>query len=151
MFLFAVVIVGSCVLGWGCGGGADAQSPPEILYGRDTCRECMMIVSEARYAAGYTDADGLPVAFDDVGCMVRFVNEKGRPPHVLWVADYNNGEWVRAASAWFVQSGDIATPMGSGIVAVSSESSARELAAERSGTILAFGKLNADTLTTGPK
>lgn len=111
----------------------------------------MMIVSEERYAAGYTDEDGLPVAFDDIGCMVRFVKEKGAPPQVLWVADYNSGEWIRATSAWFVQSNNLITPMGSGIVAVSSELTARELATSRSGTILAFGKLSAGTVTTSPR
>jgi nitrous oxide reductase accessory protein NosL len=109
----------------------------------------MMIVSEARYAGGYTDKDGMPVAFDDIGCMVRFVKEKGDPPYVLWVADYNGG-WLRAASAWFVQCDDIVTPMGSGIVAVSSESSARELAEARSGAVVPFEELDAGKMTAGP-
>lgn len=146
LFGFLVVAEMFCcgVLVWGCGGADHASVPPEILYGKDTCQQCIMIVSDARFAAGYTDEDGIPRAFDDIGCMAEFVRERGEPPYVLWVSDYNTGDWVRAAGAWFVQSDDVVTPMGSGVVAVASESSARELAARMSGTVLQF-----EELTTG--
>lgn len=108
-----------------------------------------MIVSDARYAAGYTDEDGLPRAFDDIGCMAQFIRERGEIPYVLWVSDYNTGEWVRAVGAWFVQSDDVVTPMGSGVVAVASESSASELAARLSGTILHFGELTTGNASGG--
>ena len=135
------MIFGCGVLVCGCGGADHTSAPPEILYGKDTCQQCIMIVSDARYAAGYTDEDGIPRAFDDIGCMAQFIRERGDLPYVLWVSDYNTEEWVRATGAWFVQSDDVVTPMGFGVVAVASESSARDLAARLSGTVLQFGEL----------
>jgi copper chaperone NosL len=144
-------MLGSGVLGWGCGGASHEETRPQILYGKDACRQCIMIVSDARYAAGYTDEDGMTAAFDDIGCMAEYIREHGKPPYVLWVSDYKSGEWVRAASAWFVRSDDVVTPMGSGIVAVSNESGARELAAKLSGTVLQFGELTAGEISGGPR
>jgi copper chaperone NosL len=148
-FLALAVMFACGLLVWGCGGADHTPAPPEILYGKDTCQQCIMIVSDARYAAGYTDEDGIPRAFDDIGCMAQFIRERGDIPYVLWVSDYNTGEWVQAASAWFVQSDEVASPMGSGVVAVASESSAREIAARLSGTVLHFGELTAGNATDG--
>lgn len=93
----------------------------------------------------------MTAAFDDIGCMVEFLQENESLPYALWVSDYNSGEWVRANNAWFVHSEDVVTPMGSGVVAVSNESAARELAARLSGTVLQFEALTAGEVTGGPR
>lgn len=103
-----------------------------------------MIVSDARYAAGYTDKDGMPGAFDDIGCMLQYLRDKVDFKYVLWVVDYETGEWIRTEDAWFVQGDEIITPMGSGIVALSHEESARGVAERFSGNVLRFAELSAD-------
>ena len=86
----------------GCGGG-DADSPPELVYGEDACRRCIMIINEARYAAGYVDADGVSRGFDDLGCVLELLRGGESVPNVLWVVDHATEEWVRVADAWFVR------------------------------------------------
>lgn len=149
--LAVTVLSGVWMVGWGCDGTGDSQRAPEIILGKDTCQGCIMIVSDARYAAGYTDEDGMPRAFDDIGCMVEYVREREDFPYVLWVSDYDTRGWVRAASAWFVRSDDFITPMGSGLVAVGSEPTARELAASHSGAVLQFGELTAGETAVSPR
>ncbi len=124
----------------GCGGQHPPGSPPDVVPGRDACRECFMIVSELRFAAGRTDEDGLAEAFDDIGCMVRHYRAAGRVPERLWVADYDTGEWLDARRAFYVR-GVGETPMGYGIVAVGTRQAADRLARGVGGAVLRFGDL----------
>ncbi|MEI2650935.1 MAG: nitrous oxide reductase accessory protein NosL [Microthrixaceae bacterium] len=134
----------------GCGGEA-ATGPPEIHYGRDTCAECHMIISEARFAAAYRDASGSPFVFDDIGDMI----EHGRRAGVLdeitaWVHDYESEDWIDAPAAWFVKGGSVATPMAGGIVAFAGRSGAEQYIGDNGGELLRWAELTAAEPTTAP-
>ncbi|MDH3216438.1 MAG: nitrous oxide reductase accessory protein NosL [Candidatus Krumholzibacteria bacterium] len=135
VLLGGMVLAGG-VLG-GCSGSGGPDGPPRIVYGEDACQQCFMIINDARYACGYTDDEGMARGFDDIGCMIAFVRGGGEPPP-LWVADYTGGEWIRTTDAWFVHSDQARTPMGSGIVGVSSESSARDVVETMPGQVRRF-------------
>lgn len=126
----AVVVVMS-----GCN-GTNPDEPPEISYGRDSCQECHMIISDTRFAAAYRTRDGAVRKFDDPGDMVIFAVRNGELDGAkVWVHDYNTREWVRADVASFVH-GAVETPMSRELVAFANEGPATELAGRVGGSVL---------------
>ena len=93
------------------------SGPPEIVYGRQACSVCGMIVSEARFASGLRDASGDTVAFDDLG---EFLDAARKDPALApkaYVHDLETEAWLPARDAFFVRVPGWSTPMGSGIAA----------------------------------
>ncbi len=116
--------------------------PAEIYYGEDICERCKMIISEEAYSAQYILPGGKSRKFDDLGCMLHYTSEGegGQSERgdiiTYYVKDYTSGEWIDGASAYYVRSESIKTPMGHGIIAASNEKSARELAERERGKFL---------------
>lgn len=138
MVLLLLLMVGSIV---GCGGDAP-MGPPEIVYGRDICSECGMIVSEPRFAAAYRDAEGVPFIFDDIADLLVHADRAGVTAEMTaWVHDYDTEEWVDAPAGWFVHSDDIVTPMGGGIVAFAERDDAERFISSRGGELLRWSDL----------
>lgn len=118
---------GVLVLLTACQSGARTDQPPDIRWGEDPCDECHMIISEQRFAAGYHTAEGTTFRFDDIGCMLQHLRQRSDSVSSIWVVDYTTGKWLPATQALFVHSREIITPMGHGIVAVSSPAEADAL------------------------
>ena len=122
-------------------GGATADRPPEVALGQDLCDRCNMIISEARFASAYVTADGAVRRFDDIGDMLLYHADQGEEVASFWVHDYRTGEWMRAESAYYVMSEDIQTPMGHGIVALSTREEAEALAGDAGGMVMTWEEL----------
>ena len=103
----------------------------------DMCAQCRMAISEKRFAAEMLDNDGNPYKFDDIGCMRKFVEQGGwtRKGAVLFVADYDKGEWLRTDNALCVSSPAIRSPMASGLLAVAEPSKADEYSGRFNGDV----------------
>ncbi len=110
-----------------CQTGNNADAPPVIRYGEDACDECRMIVNEARFAAGLINSDFQTRRFDDIGCLLIYQKKHHETIQKAWVQDYQTQKWLPADNAVFIKNSEIATPMGHGIVAVSTEENARNL------------------------
>lgn len=132
----------------GCARGQSQPQPPDIHYGEDICVECNMIISDARFAAGYAHEispgryESLP--FDDIGDML--VHSLKHPEHkiaVWYVNDYTTKTWLDASQAFFVVSPDLQTPMGFGIAAHATAETAAAQAAESNGEVLTWDGLRA--------
>lgn len=125
-----------------CGADAAGLDPPDIDWGRDLCTSCGMIISDPRYAAAYAVA-GDDRLFDDIGDMIDFGLGRGelhsRTP--AWVHDHDSGEWLEAASAHYVVTPAILTPMGRGIAAFSTADRARAFAGEFGGETMTWEDL----------
>ncbi|MFN4218307.1 MAG: nitrous oxide reductase accessory protein NosL [Candidatus Bipolaricaulia bacterium] len=117
------------------------ERPPQIRYGRDVCAQCGMIISEARFAAAYITKRGDWRLFDDIGDMLGFYKVHGEAVAVFWVHDYEREEWLKAAGAFFVKSSALHTPMGHGIVALSSRERAEQLVRQVQGQLFTFTEL----------
>ena len=105
-----------------------ADTAPRIRYGSDVCDECGMIVSEERFAAAIVSSSGGEVRrFDGIGCLLRFREKNTQENERVWVHDYEGGQWIHAKQAFFVSNPEIITPMGDGLIAFSSETSARKV------------------------
>lgn len=102
--------------------------PAEVYYGGDICERCKMIISEKDYAAQYQLSNGKAVKFDDLGCMIHYMNEEHDANiSSVYVMDYYSKKWIDGHDAYYIWSQDTQTPMGYGILAFKQSSNASEL------------------------
>jgi copper chaperone NosL len=75
-----------------------------------------MILSDPRFAAVVRGADGEEARFDDLGCLVAFLGERGgEEGWQVWVHDAGGEGWLTASQAWYTRGSRLVTPMGSGL------------------------------------
>jgi copper chaperone NosL len=142
--MLSVLALLLALLAAGCN-QVNMDAPPEIVYGRDICSRCGMIIEDARFAAAYMTTEGEPRIFDDIGDMLVHQLEKGEMVHVHWVHDYETEAWLRAEAAFFVQTTDIHTPMGYGLVALAEEGRATAVALRHNGRVFTFNEIQQET------
>ena len=121
---------------------SEAPRPVEIESG-DMCSLCKMAISQKPFAAEIVDKEENVHKFDDIGCMLRFVSERGMKDRVkaYFVMDYDGKGWLAAESAYYVRSEALHTPMGGGLLAVKDRSRAEDYLRKFSGQVLVFGDL----------
>lgn len=107
-----------------------------------------MILSDERFAtATLVEGDRGPEhrLFDDFNCQINF-EAGGAPSPVLerWVHDHETRVWVRAASATYVRSPQLRTPMASEVAAFTTREDATRAASELDGEVLTFHDLWGD-------
>ena len=124
----------------GCQGRPSAQ-PPTIRYGEEPCAQCRMLIGDARYAAVLVTAAGEAQKFDDIGCLIRYQAQHPEPPTAVWVRAYRTDEWLAAPQAVFVHSAELATPMGSGVVALAADENATQWGRRMKGKVVRFEEL----------
>ena len=89
------------------------EEPADPVWGKEPCAHCAMLVGERRFAA-QIGGGGERRFFDDIGCMVMWLEKRAARPSRLWVRE--DGErWVDARAARY-QAG-ARTPMDFGFVA----------------------------------
>ncbi|MFN3337257.1 MAG: nitrous oxide reductase accessory protein NosL [Thermomicrobium sp.] len=116
-------------------------SPPQVRYGRDTCAECGMILSDARFAAAAATADGETVLFDDIGCLLIYRQKQSPSWAAIWVHDLDTQSWLQAENAWYLVSQGIRSPMGYGIAAFASQDAAQRRQTELGGDLFHWNEL----------
>lgn len=133
----------------GCRREADF-SPPQILLGQTECDLCKMIVSEEPYAAAavFESPEGMKkLAFDDIGCLLRFLRQSPHLTHVAcYVHDHATRDWLNAVDAVFVLSDKLQTPMASSLCASATETAAQEILKKYPGRTFKFLELTATSL-----
>ncbi len=122
---------------------------PTAIDKDDVCTACKMAISQMRYAGQIVDRDGSR-KFDDIGCMVKYINKNKireiEGEIAFFVADYEDGKtWVRVRKAVFVKSGRIDSPMASGIGAFRDKESANRFIQKNGGEVIQI-----DRLLSGP-
>lgn len=90
----------------------DAATEP--VWGKEPCAHCRMLVTDKRYAAQLVDENGEHRFFDDLGCMVLFM-EGRKPSSHSWARESTSGTWVDARTGKYVQGAR--TPMDFGFEA----------------------------------
>jgi copper chaperone NosL len=101
---------------------------PVALAPEDMCAYCKMAISEKRYAAELVDSEEQAFKFDDIGCMANFVKGKKNTAKIVayFVMDFDDRQWIKAESADYVRSSELATPMNGGIIAFKNQAKAQE-------------------------
>jgi copper chaperone NosL len=91
---------------------ARGLEPSEPVWGKEPCAHCMMLVSERQSAAQLVLSDGTRRFFDDIGCMVSYLDHEQLTARAQWV--HLGDGWVRAEDAHYARA---ATPMDFGFIA----------------------------------
>lgn len=102
----------------GVGACAKNDEPRDPVWSKTPCAHCAMLVSERRYAAQLV-ASGDREYFDDIGCMVLWLEEHGRKAERTWVYEGASARWIDASTARYAPAAK--TPMDFGFEAKSSE------------------------------
>lgn len=111
-----------------------------IVYGRDACAHCRMVISQPGFAGEIRDVSGQISKFDDVGCMLISIAGAGRETPEAWVEDFDAKTFVPLLKATLVR-GALDTPMGHGIVAFEDPAKAEAFAAQKNATVVKLDDL----------
>jgi copper chaperone NosL len=118
------VMLGGFLLLSGC-----ERGPQAIEYGKDSCAECNMTIVDKRFGAEFVTGKGKVFKFDDVNCMVEFIE---REPHAgdttaqRFIVTFNEEDSLaQADNLVFVKHKDLRTPMRSNVAAFQDKSSAQ--------------------------
>lgn len=113
---------------------------PELVPDRSACSTCNMLISETEYAAAFSMGDAHGDAsievFDDIGCMLQRIQTASSQPTHVWVRDLTTDRWIDGATAAFVHTTKIRTPMSFGYVAYAGQTEADASAERHTGTVI---------------
>ena len=104
-FISGALLVAAC---------SRSDAPAEPVWGKEPCAHCKMLVSDRRYAAQVMDDTGERHFFDDVGCMILWMDSHKTTAHA-WARSASSGAWLDARTAHYVQGAK--TPMDFGFEA----------------------------------
>jgi copper chaperone NosL len=104
---------------------ACSLDPEPLRYGKDVCHTCKMTLMDKRFGAELVTAKGKVYKFDDVNCMVNFINSGFLADQTLvhkLIVDYSQPEkLIPAEEAFYLKSDQIRTPMASQVAAFETE------------------------------
>ncbi|THU30731.1 hypothetical protein FAM09_29465 [Niastella caeni] len=110
----------------------------KIAFGKDNCAECKMIIMDPKFGGEIVTKKGKVYKFDDVHCIATFMERRGVEMgdiHQTLVVDYNNSNaFVKIATAEFVVSSQLKSPMGGNAAAFKNQNEAKEKSAVIEGS-----------------
>lgn len=92
------------------------EGPVPIVWDREACAECRMLVGEPKFAAQLQTREGDVLNFDDPGCLLRYVSLKKPQTHAIYFHHHKEDRWLPRAQVGFVPASP--TPMGYGLAAL---------------------------------
>lgn len=134
--IIALLLAASVALLTGC-----EPKPKPVEFGSDQCEYCRMMITEPEFASQALNQQGRSFKFDSVECMAAFdiTHEDPGNIHSKWVPDFHNTEnWVESASAYYLVSETLRSPMGLYLSANSSREIAEEMKQEYGGEIMNY-------------
>ena len=81
------------------------NEPSPIMWDRDTCAGCGMVISDHLFAAEVRAPTGTLWKFDDVGCAAKWLAKQpfaNDATTMVWVTRHSDGAWLDAKAARFV-------------------------------------------------
>jgi copper chaperone NosL len=81
---------------------SDGDKAVEPVWGKQACAHCAMVLSDRRFGAQIVAPGGDRFFFDDPGCMVLFLRDRGAAPERAWVRDAESGRWLDARAARYL-------------------------------------------------
>lgn len=134
LFLAVVLLLAACKV-----------EPEPILYGTDNCYSCKMTLVDKRFGAEVVTTKGKIFKFDDVNCMINFLNSgylEDREVKYKLVVDYSQPEkLIAAGEAFYVKSKEIKSPMGSQVAAFETDEAHKDYRKQLNGIYLTWGEL----------
>lgn len=110
------------------------SGPVSIEYGKDECAGCKMILVDNHYGTEFITDKGKVFKFDDVNCLVDFMNGKKAPVGKAVIIDFNKpNQFLEADNAVYLKHHKLRTPMGSSLAAFASADAAEAVNRELGG------------------
>ncbi|WP_291865892.1 nitrous oxide reductase accessory protein NosL [Maribacter sp.] len=119
------------------------SSPEPIEYGTDGCHFCKMTIVDRQHASEIVTKKGKAFKFDAIECMMNHVNTIDRNKVKLFLAnDYNRpGELMDAATAVYLISKEVPSPMGEYLTAFKTKEEAEKVREEHGGKLYSWEEL----------
>lgn len=121
-----------------------STGPQAIQYGKDQCVYCKMTISDARYGTQLVTKKGRAYNFDDVQCMIAYVEDGDISRDdiaAFYLPDFKSNELLPAEELFYLKSEALKSPMRGDIAAFKSKSDMEETLAEVGGTPLTWDNL----------
>ncbi|WP_407521856.1 nitrous oxide reductase accessory protein NosL [Lacibacter sp. MH-610] len=107
-----------------------SNDPQPIVFGKDACHFCKMIISERGFGAELVTAKGKVYKFDDTHCIISFLKSgtlKEADKAIVYLVDFAQKEKLIPADKAFLLQGDaIRGPMAGNVAAFETISSMQE-------------------------
>lgn len=116
----------------------------------DVCEICNMSITSVAYATEAILKDGTVEKFDDIGCMIDFLNETVETPLQMYVKDHLEDEWIKAEDAIYLMSEEYWTPMMYNVVSLKNEANSDRFQKEQGeGQLMTFEEVQQYFSTQG--
>lgn len=112
----AVLAVGALVAALVLRGRPLPDQPVPIVWNREPCAHCRMLVGEPAHAAQLVTKEGDVKVFDDPGCLLHYLDDHGSDVHRIWFHDSTADRWLAPEEVGFLSGAK--TPMNYGLAAV---------------------------------
>lgn len=116
-------------------GQEETYEPQAINPEVDVCEVCNMSLSDNFYATQIISKENVSYKFDDIGCMIEYVEKDQRIAKEdiakQYVRDMVTSEWIEIENAYFVYHADFWTPMSNGVISFASKEEAENYLTEQ--------------------
>lgn len=117
-----------------------SYEPEEINPEIDVCEICNMSIMNEYFATEVVSTEGERYKFDDIGCMVEFLEKElvldKEEVVKRYVRDIHSGEWIEIEQAYHAHDSDFWTPMANGVVSFKNKEEAQRFIAEEGKGVL---------------
>ncbi|MBO8171192.1 MAG: nitrous oxide reductase accessory protein NosL [Bacillaceae bacterium] len=138
LFVMMFVIVSGC--------GTNQASPVDINPETDKCDVCHMMIHDQRFAAEIIKDDGTAYKYDDIGCLIKHMEEQPElADNTKFIYDYNETGWVNMDEGHYVYNPDVMSPMGYNVFTFSSGGDAQAFVDDNGGTLMTAEELDNHT------
>ncbi len=122
---------------------ACGEQKPEIKFGKDDCDNCKMKLMDNRFGFALVTTKGRTYKFDDYNCYKGFSNESKPDIKQSYVVVFDKpGVLIPVATAFYLKSMDIKSPMGSGVAAFSSQEACHGSESVYHATCITYNQLS---------
>lgn len=122
--------------------GEKTYEPREINAETDVCHMCNMSITHAQYAGQIVKKNNDVIVFDDIGCLMAYMEEYGdHEVGAAFIRDNNSNAWLNIEDASYVYSVDYWTPMNFGVLAFANADAAKAYINEQPGELMAYEDL----------
>lgn len=137
LFAALLLLVSAC-------GSKNSYEPRAVNPEIDACEVCNMSVAHEDFATQLIETDGTIHMYDDIGCMVKYLNGEGKEKEIgaTYVRDFETLEWVPYEQAYHAYHPEFWTPMAYGVVSFATKAEAEAyVEKEGKGEVLDYNGL----------
>ncbi len=121
---FIMVIV-TFLLVAGCGKKTPEPFTPNAKT--DKCALCNMAVKDDHFATELILVNGKKLAFDDLGCLDKWMKQNKEKKQAAYVRDYDTNKWIKLENATYVHDNEATkTPMAYNVISFTNEKNAQK-------------------------